>query len=68
MTIKKKPSYTEAIEQIEDILSKIEREELDVDQLAENVKEVTQLISLCREKLFRTEEEVNKILKDLNEA
>lgn len=68
MTGKKKPGYSGAIEQIEEILSKIEREELDVDQLAENVKEVTQLIALCREKLYRTEEEVNKILKDLNEV
>ncbi len=60
---KKKLNYTEAVERIQEILSKIEREELDVDQLAENVKEVSLLINLCKEKLYKTEEEVEKILK-----
>ncbi len=62
---KKKLSYTEAIERVEEILSKIERDELDVDQLAENVKEASQLISFCKEKLYKTEEEVEKILKTM---
>ncbi len=62
---KKKLNYTEAIERVEEILSKIERDELDVDQLAENVKEASQLISFCKEKLYKTEEEVEKILKTM---
>ena len=64
---KKKISYQKAIEEIEDILSKIENEELDVDDLSEKVKRVHTLIKFCKEKLFKTEEEVEKILNDIDE-
>jgi len=62
---KKKISYQEAIEEVEDILSKIENEELDVDDLSEKVKRVHYLIKFCKEKLFKTEEDVEKILNDI---
>ncbi len=63
---KKKVSYNEAIEEIELILQQIENEELDVDDLSEKVKKVSSLIKLCKEKLFNTEEEVEKILKEID--
>lgn len=66
MSTKKKMSYTEAVRRIEDILRKIENEELDVDQLAENVQEVSQLIAYCKETLYKTEDEVNNILKEMS--
>jgi exodeoxyribonuclease VII small subunit len=62
---KKKLSYKEAVAEIEEILAKIENEELDVDMLSENVKRVSALIKFCKDKLRATEEEVNKILKDI---
>ena len=39
----KKVSYSEAMAEIEEILEKIENEELDVDELAEKVKRVSVL-------------------------
>ncbi len=65
MTIKKKPGYSEAIAEIEEILEQMENEEMDVDILSEKVKRVSLLIRTCREKLLQTEEEVEKILKDM---
>ncbi len=62
---KKKVSYNEAIAEIEEILQKIENEELDVDDLSEKVKRVSALIKICKEKLYKTEEEVEKILKEI---
>lgn len=62
----KKTTYKEAISEIEEILQKIENEELDVDELAEQVSRVSALITICREKLHKTEAEVEKILKDMN--
>jgi exodeoxyribonuclease VII small subunit len=62
---KKKLSYKEAVAEIEEILAKIENEELDVNMLSENVKRVSALIKFCKDKLRATEEEVNKILKDI---
>lgn len=60
-------SYKEAVAEIEDILVKIENEELDVDDLTEKVKRVSSLIKLCKEKLHNTEQEVEKILKEMEE-
>ena len=63
----KKVTYKEAITEIEEILEKIESEELDVDELAEQVTRVSALITICKDKLHKTEEEVEKILKEMNQ-
>lgn len=63
----KKISYNEAMAEIEEILEKIESEELDVDDLAEKVKRVSVLLKICKDKLTKTNEEVEKILKEMEE-
>ncbi|MBN2480930.1 MAG: exodeoxyribonuclease VII small subunit [Bacteroidales bacterium] len=63
---KKTKSYSEAIAQIEEILQLIENGELDVDQLAEKVKQVAELLKICRSKLFETEKEIGRILKEMD--
>ncbi|MEI6276030.1 MAG: exodeoxyribonuclease VII small subunit [Prolixibacteraceae bacterium] len=68
MTIKKGLSYKEAISEIEEILEQIENEEPDVDQLSEKVKRLSSLVSLCREKLHHTEDEIEKILKEIEKS
>ena len=50
----KKISYQEAYTQLEDILTKLENHELDVDELAQYVKKASELIRLCKSKLFET--------------
>jgi len=62
---KKNITYKEAITEIEEILTKIENEELDIDELSSQVKHVSSLIALCKKKLHDTELEVEKILKDI---
>jgi exodeoxyribonuclease VII small subunit len=66
MSDKKQIKYGEAVEEIESILNKIENEELDVDDLTAKVKRVSELLAICKEKLHSTEEEVEKILKDID--
>ncbi len=61
--IENNTSYTEAMAQIEQILDKFRTEQMSVDDLAAEVKRATELISLCREKLYKAEEEVKKILE-----
>jgi exodeoxyribonuclease VII small subunit len=68
MTIKKGLSYKEAIGEIEEILQQIENDEPDVDQLSEKVKRLSVLVTWCREKLHQTEEEIEKILKDIEKS
>ncbi|MBN1985739.1 MAG: exodeoxyribonuclease VII small subunit [Prolixibacteraceae bacterium] len=66
MTVKK-ISYNEAIAEIEEILEKIENEELDVDELAEKVKRVSVLLKMCKDKLQKTNEQVEQILNEMEE-
>lgn len=60
---KKELSYKAAVEEIESILQELESGEMDVDLLSGKVSRVTELISLCREKLRGTEKAVNRILR-----
>lgn len=63
----KKVTYNEAISEIEEILEKIENEELDVDELAEKVKRVSTLLKICKDKLQNTNEQVEQILKEMED-
>ena len=58
-------SYTEAFEELQHIVAEIESGEISVDELSEKVKRATYLIRICKAKLTSTEEDVSKILKDL---
>ena len=59
-------TYTEAKKEIEKIVSLIDSDELDVDQLSKHVKRASQLIAFCKQKLSETDEELQKILEELN--
>jgi len=63
----KKISYSEAMTEIEEILEKIENEELDVDELADKVKRVSVLLKTCKDKLTKTNEQVEQILKEMED-
>ncbi|MDR0605427.1 MAG: exodeoxyribonuclease VII small subunit [Bacteroidales bacterium] len=62
-----KLTYTEAFEELQKIVSEIEQGTISVDELSEKVKRASQLIKICKSKLTSTEEEVNKILEELNQ-
>ena len=63
-----KISYTEAFEELQGIVEEIENGQITVDELSEKVKRATYLIKICKIKLTSTEEDVSKILKDLEEG
>lgn len=65
---KKTISYNEAMAEIEQAIQQIENDELDIDLLSVKVKRVAQLIEICKDKLYKTEEEVEEILKGLSDA
>ncbi len=64
---KEEITYKAAVAEIEEILGKIEEGELDVDELTVNVKRVTELLKICKDKLRKTESEVTKILSEEDE-
>lgn len=60
-----KIAYREAVKEIEQIIEKIEGEELDVDELASQVKRAGELLNLCKSRLKNTEEDLSRTLEEL---
>lgn len=58
----KEKKYEECIRQLEDIVSRLENDEMGIDELTTELKKAQQLIKLCRDKLTKTDEEIKKIL------
>ena len=56
--------YEEAIKQLDEIVQKMENDEYDIDQLGEQMKKARELIKMCKDKLTKTDEEVQRMLKD----
>lgn len=64
----KKETYSEAMKRLEEIVSRIESNELDIDQLGEYLQEAQKLIKFCKNKLYKADAEIKKILEEDNEA
>ncbi|MGY8927619.1 MAG: exodeoxyribonuclease VII small subunit [Flavobacteriales bacterium] len=62
-----KIKYTDAFDELQQIVLDIEDGEISVDELSVKVKRASELIKICKEKLSSTEEDVNLILKELEE-
>ena len=56
-------TYTEATAEIDRILARLRSEEMNVDDLAADVKRATELIARCKEQLLKTEPAVDEILE-----
>jgi exodeoxyribonuclease VII small subunit len=57
--------YAEAMTELEGILDELEGDHLDVDVLAERVRRASELIKLCRTRIARAQDDVNRIVTDL---
>ena len=56
--------YEAAIAELQTIVRKMENDELDIDQMAEQLKRAQLLIKLCKDKLTKTDAEIKKILTE----
>lgn len=65
--MEKEINYTEAFDELQQIVNDIEEGEISVDELSIKVKRASELIKICKNKLTATEEDVNQILKELEE-
>lgn len=59
---KKEQSYSEAMQDLQAIMLRIENEDLDVDILMAEVKKAAKLIKYCKDKLQKTNIEIQQIL------
>ena len=62
MATKKKETYSQAMARLEAIMSQIDDNELDIDQLADRIKEANEIIAFCNAKLTKAEAEIENLL------
>ena len=53
--------YEAAFAQLQDIVRKMENDEYSIDEIAVQLKEAQRLIKFCKDKLTKTEAEIQKI-------
>ena len=51
------------MKRLEEIVNRIESNELDIDRLGENLREAQKLIKYCRDKLYKADAEIKKMLE-----
>ena len=60
----KEETHTQHFERLQKIVSQIESGELDIDQLADMIKEANKLIAFCNDKLTKADEEIKKLSQE----
>ena len=63
-----KHTYQQALEELQELLKKLQSEELDIDRMVCEVKQACHLIKLCKEKLHTIEKEVGTMMDCIDEA
>ena len=63
--VNKNIKYSEAVERLDEILKQIEDDDVDVDELALQVKEAVELLRVCKARIDKAELEVKKVVDDL---
>ena len=60
-------NYQDAYNELQEIVSEIEAGEIGIDEISQKVKRASELIEVCKAKLFQTEQDVDQILKNLEQ-
>jgi len=60
-----KYTYIDAFNELQNIVSEIEKGDVNVDDLAVKIKRASELINICKAKLTDSEEEVQRLLNAL---
>ncbi|HRC84476.1 MAG TPA: exodeoxyribonuclease VII small subunit [Thermoanaerobaculia bacterium] len=64
----REPTFTETMRELEEILARIEGEEIDIDELATELRRATALLELARGKIRKAELEVTQIVQSLEKG
>jgi exodeoxyribonuclease VII small subunit len=61
-------SYKAAIAELESILAKMESDQCDIDSLSAYTARALELLKFCKDRLFKTDKEVEKCLEALKDT
>ena len=62
--MKKEETYSQALARLQQIVAQIDNGELEIDQLADKIKEANAIIALCNDKLTKADEEIKKLSQE----
>lgn len=65
--MKENLKYEEAYKELQAIVNQIEDGEIGIDDLSEKIKRASVLLKYCKSKLISTQQDVEKILEELEE-
>ena len=60
--------YNKAVKKLDEIIQRIEDEEIDVDELSNSVKEAGELIKVCKKRIEKAEMEVKNVVDGFDES
>lgn len=58
-------SYTAAHKELQEIVMEMENSQITVDELETKIKRAAVLLKICKDKLFKTEKEVQDVLNEI---
>lgn len=58
-------SYTEAYNELQEIVQEMENSEISIDELDGKIKRASELLKICKDKLYSTEKNVQDILQEI---
>ncbi len=60
----KENKYEQAVSRLENIVQRLENDEMGIDEMTAELKAAQQLIKFCKDRLTKTDAEIQKILND----
>ncbi len=65
MAASKKESYSAAVKELEEIVQILQNGDCEIDKLRQYTTRSVELIRICKEKLFTTDQELKKLLEEI---
>ncbi|NOX48016.1 MAG: exodeoxyribonuclease VII small subunit [Chlorobi bacterium] len=62
----KETTYTKAFDELQQIVEEMENSQINVDDLDVKIKRASELLKICRDKLYKTEKSVQKALDEIS--
>ena len=60
-------TYAQAMERLEAIMNDIQGGKMDIDRLADVLKEADEIIKFCKDKLYKVDKEVKAVLQNMSD-
>ena len=62
--MKNEETYSQALARLQKIVAQIDSGELEIDQLADKIKEANAIIAFCNDKLTKADKEIKKMAEE----